>query len=173
MTTKDFEKYYREFLPKIYRYFVSRTGNKIYAEDLTSQTFLRALDKKHQFDGENFGGWIFRIGRNIMIDEGKKRSHEFFPEEMPDIASGSDQKSEINEKMVFENLEKIFQKLNFTEIDKEIFILKIVSDLKFKEIEVLLGISENTVKTKYFRSLAKIKPHSSELISILLFLKLF
>lgn len=173
MTTEDFENYYQEFLPKIYRYFVSRTGNRFYAEDLTSQTFLRALDKKHQFDGENFGGWIFRIGRNIMIDEGKKKSHEVFPEEMPDIVSSSDQKEEMNEKIVFENLEKIFKKLKFSEIDKEIFILKIVGDLKFKEIEAMMKLPENTIKTKYFRSLKKIKPHASELLSILLLLKLF
>ncbi len=173
MTKEDFESCYREFLPKIYRYFVSRTGNKVWAEDLTSQTFLRALDKKHQFDGKNFGGWIFRIGRNILIDEGKKKSHEVFPEEMPDVASDSNQKEETNEKIVFENLEEIFKKLKFSEIDKEIFILKIVGDFKFKEIEVLMEMSENTVKTKYFRSLKKIKPHASDILSLILFLKLF
>ncbi|MDH3324522.1 MAG: RNA polymerase sigma factor [Candidatus Peregrinibacteria bacterium] len=173
MTEQEFEKCYREYLPKVYRYFVSRTGDRTWAEDLTSQTFLRALEKKHQFDGKNFGGWVFRIGRNILIDEGRKKSHESFPEEMPDIETSENHKAETNEKFVFENLEKIFKKLEFSETDKEIFILKIVGDFKFKEIAKITKIPENTIKTKYFRNLKKVKPHASDLLSIMLLLKLF
>jgi RNA polymerase sigma-70 factor (ECF subfamily) len=43
------------------------------AEDATQETFLRAYEKIHLFDGGNFGGWLMRIARNICIDQWRRR----------------------------------------------------------------------------------------------------
>jgi RNA polymerase sigma factor (sigma-70 family) len=46
------------------------------AEDATQETFLRAYEKMHLFDGRDFGGWLMRIARNICIDQWRKRRSE-------------------------------------------------------------------------------------------------
>ncbi len=61
---------YDRYLPSIYRYMYRRCGNHQDAEDLTSQTFHRALDRMPAFEwrGAPFGAWLYRIAHNLVID---------------------------------------------------------------------------------------------------------
>jgi len=65
-----FEKYYREFLPKIYRFVYFRVGaKKEEAEELTSEIFLKALDAFDGFEeGKPFAPWIYQIAKNHLIN---------------------------------------------------------------------------------------------------------
>lgn len=66
---------YDRYLPSIYRYMYRRCGNHHEAEDLTSQTFHRALDRLPAFEwrGAPFGAWLFRIAHNLAIDWARAR----------------------------------------------------------------------------------------------------
>jgi RNA polymerase sigma-70 factor, ECF subfamily len=61
---------YDRYLGGIYRYMYRRCGNHQDAEDLTSQTFHRALDRMPQYEwrGAPFGAWLYRIAHNLVID---------------------------------------------------------------------------------------------------------
>ncbi|MEK7211925.1 MAG: RNA polymerase sigma factor, partial [Patescibacteria group bacterium] len=61
-----FQQYYREFLPKIYRFVFFRVGGKREtAEDLTSEIFIKALDNFDSFDeAKPFSPWIYQIAKN-------------------------------------------------------------------------------------------------------------
>src|SRR3989344_1558695 len=63
-----FSNLYEHYLPKIYGYIHKRIGNKQIAEDLTSQTFLKAFENFSGFSGGSFKGWIYRIATNTVID---------------------------------------------------------------------------------------------------------
>jgi RNA polymerase sigma-70 factor, ECF subfamily len=65
-----FGELYDRYLPGIYRYMYRRCGDHQDAEDLTSQTFHRALDRMPSFEwrGAPFGAWLYRIAHNLVID---------------------------------------------------------------------------------------------------------
>lgn len=66
-----FEAVYREFLPRIYNFFLYRFGNAALAEDLTSATFEKAWKKRSRFRQEiaSLSTWLFTIARNTAVDQ--------------------------------------------------------------------------------------------------------
>jgi RNA polymerase sigma-70 factor, ECF subfamily len=66
---------YDRYLPGIYRYHFRRTGAHADAEDLTAQTFHRALERLATYEdrGLSFGAWLFRIAHNLLADRYRRR----------------------------------------------------------------------------------------------------
>ena len=57
-----FAELYRQHVNKVYRYFIFKVGNRLDAQELTSQTFLAALENIASYCGEgSFAGWLFGI----------------------------------------------------------------------------------------------------------------
>jgi RNA polymerase sigma-70 factor (ECF subfamily) len=61
---------YDRYVQRVYRYAYARLGTHADAEDLTAQTFHRALERLDQFEwrGTPFGAWLFRIAHNLVMD---------------------------------------------------------------------------------------------------------
>lgn len=68
-----FGRLYDEYCDTVYRYIYYRVGGKATAEDLTSETFLRALRRIDSFSwqGRDFGAWLVTIARNLVTDHFK------------------------------------------------------------------------------------------------------
>jgi RNA polymerase sigma-70 factor (ECF subfamily) len=69
-----FGRLYDRYLNRVYRYAFRRTGSHTEAEDLTAQTFHRALERLDTFEWRTvpFGAWLFRIAANLAIDQARK-----------------------------------------------------------------------------------------------------
>lgn len=67
---ESFAQLYLIYCDRIHRFVLFRVGDEQIAEDLTSQTFLKAWEKlgNYQMRGLPFGAWLFRIARNIVFD---------------------------------------------------------------------------------------------------------
>lgn len=154
---QNFSDVYNLYIDRVYRYFMARTGDVLLSEDLTSQTFLKCVEKfdKYQITGAPFGAWLFRIARNTLIDHSRKAKHQCVLDEAPETDSGDDVVHDTHQKMLVEKVQKIL--LIFEEQEREIILLKLVTGLKFSEIAEMLNLNENTVKTKYFRNLQALK----------------
>ncbi len=65
-----FGRLYDQYSDTVYRYIYYRVGGKATAEDLTSETFLRALRRISTFtwQGRDFGAWLVTIARNLVAD---------------------------------------------------------------------------------------------------------
>jgi RNA polymerase sigma-70 factor (ECF subfamily) len=65
---------YDRYLPRVYRYCYARCGGHTEAEDLTAQTFRRALERLDTFEwkGVPFGAWLFRIAHNLVVDRARR-----------------------------------------------------------------------------------------------------
>ncbi len=70
-STRLIEQYQHRLL----RYLLHLTGNRAVAEDLFQETWLRVLEKGHQYDGRNrFVTWLMSIGHNVAIDYLRKKN---------------------------------------------------------------------------------------------------
>ncbi|MFC2019374.1 ECF subfamily RNA polymerase sigma factor, BldN family [Chloroflexota bacterium] len=71
-----FARLYEAYFDKIYRYIALKIGNKMEAEDLTQQVFIKALKSISSFNwkGVPFSAWLFRIAHNQMVDYLRKRA---------------------------------------------------------------------------------------------------
>lgn len=65
---------YDRHLPRVYRYVYARCGNHTEAEDLTAQTFHRALERfeTYEWRGLPFAAWLFRIAHNLIVDRARR-----------------------------------------------------------------------------------------------------
>lgn len=70
-----FRAWYDAVLPRVYRYLLARCGHDVdLAEELTQQTFIEAIRRRHQFNGRSdVVTWMCAIGRNKLVDDYRRR----------------------------------------------------------------------------------------------------
>lgn len=171
---KDLENFtalYDLYVDRMWKYFLIRTSDGFLSEDLTSQTFLKALQAfpKYEISTIPFGAWLFRIARNTLIDHTRKAKWECLLEKFPDAPT--EQNFLLDQRLIVEKIRKTLS--TFNPQVQEIILLKLVSDLTFAVIAEQLDLSESTVKTKYFRGLKKLKGETGELMGLILLLDAF
>lgn len=157
----EFARIFDEFAPKIFTYCYFRVRSREEAEDLASQTFLRAWD--HVSAGkevENITGFLYRIARNLIIDHYRKAreqrevslddaKHPIDIAEHPTIAYDLDQKFLGQE---------VLRKIDLlTEEYREALLLRYAQGLSVKEIAAVVGDAENTVSVRIHRALEKLR----------------
>lgn len=148
----------------LYRFLLRMiSGNRSQAEDLFQDVFLKVIEKKKDYNSEmSFKTWLFTIARNTAVDFIRKenyRNHKSLDEPVfsaddfsnvskLDLVKGknlsSDQliyKKELNA-LIFEKLDDLNDEF------KEVFILKAVEGLKFKEISHITDSPLSTVKSR-------------------------
>ena len=70
----NLEQFYRENYRIVYGYLLSLCGDPAWAEDLTSEAFLKAISKIGSYDGERKPStWLCTIGKNLYLDQRKRR----------------------------------------------------------------------------------------------------
>lgn len=161
---EDKEKFsvlYEHYVSQIYYFLLSRIHNEDLAEDLTSMTFAKVLEKLHKYNTGNFRAWLYRIANNTMIDYIRKNKRlvneeddalEFFANQTPSEELSLD--DELDRKMQLNRV-----KLAIAELPdeyQEILNLRYFSDLSNKEIADSLDCRENNVAVKLHRGLKKL-----------------
>lgn len=149
---------YLRYVNPIFRYLCSRTGNVQEAEDLTSQTFITALQAIPQIrHEERFASWLFTIARNKAMDHFRKqRSH---PEVQTDDPQVFVKKQDLTAAIL--QSERVRQlSLLLEELDEEaleLLRLRFLGELTFKEMAETLHRSPSAVKKSFYRLLARLK----------------
>lgn len=167
----EFGKLYDKYVKKIYDFIYYKSYHKETAEDLTSQTFIKALDniKTFRSDKGSFASWLYRIARNNVIDYYRKKErgnvdiYDFWG-----LASEENIAYDIDVKEKLGQVESYLKKLNGEQ--REIVIMKIWNGLSYKEISGVIGKSEASCKMTFSRTMAKLR---KEIPLALFFLLLF
>lgn len=148
---KHFASHYREHVSQVYRYVYSKVGNVKEAEDLTSQTFLAALENFSKFQGTGpFAAWLFGIARNKVMDQYRRNEKLFFVADLPEyLADTQDVLGEVLEEEKRKQLNRILLQLKPEQI--ELLQLRYAAALSFAEIGAILGRSEAAVKMAVYR----------------------
>ncbi len=155
---------YDHYQASIYRFLYYRTRSQTLAEDLTSETFFRALRSMNNFrwQGKDFGAWLMTIARNLTTDHFKagRTRLEMTTEDM----TPHDDTTEGPESAVLAGLtnEVLLQAL--TELateQRECLIMRFLQGLSIAETALALGRSDGAVKQlqlRGIRNLAKLLP---------------
>ena len=146
---EDIKQLYIEYQKDVFNYLLSLTHNTTVAEDMTSETFLRALQGIWKFRGDSsVKTWLFGIARNVWLQSlrhGREATYEDF---LADYLE-SDTESFIQNKNMAEYIHGLLQK-------KDIRAQQIVSlridGYSYREISQKCGISENSARVIDFRT---------------------
>ena len=152
----DIEEVYKKYFVYVYRYLVSVSDDKHLAEELTQETFFKALKKADSYRGEaTVQSWLCQIAKNLYLDHMRKRSRFSYQE-----IGEADPDEKCFEKRLEDKEEarKIYRILhNLEEPYKEVFSLRVFGELPFREISDLFSKSESWAKMTYLRARKKIQ----------------
>lgn len=152
---QDIEQIYNQYFKTVKKYLYCLTRNNDIAEELTQETFYKAVQKIHTFRGNcKISVWLCQIAKNIWYNELKKNKRLQSIENI-EIISEEDTEAKIiaNEKKI--DIYKRMQKLD--EKTREVMYLRITGELSFKEIGNILGKTENWARVTFYRGKQKIK----------------
>jgi RNA polymerase sigma-70 factor (ECF subfamily) len=151
-----FGRLYDAYVDTVYRYIYYRVSNRALAEDLTSETFLRALRRISTFtwQGRDFGAWLVTIARNLVADHFKSSRHrlEVPTGEMLD----SDQTESSPEESVLAYLSNralldAVKQLNTQQ--QECVTLRFLHGLSVAETARIMGKNDGAIKTLQYRAI--------------------
>ena len=141
----------REHWDGVYGLAYRLSGDRHAADDLTQETFLRAVARRQSFaaegKGTNLRAWLLRIATNVFLD-GRRRRQVARPEPMPDEPSAP--AGTIGPARAAENTE-LRQALEaalaeLPETARAVFLLRTREEMSFKEIGAAIGSTEETAR---------------------------
>ena len=150
----EFEEVYRLYFRDVYKYALSLTGDEHIAEELTQETFFKALRAIDRFDGRcKIYVWLCQIAKNTYFTQYKRviKAQDLSPE--PKAGASMEENMETRDTAF--QIHKILHRL--PEPYKEVFSLRAFGELSFQQIGELFGKTESWARVTYHRAKTKIK----------------
>ena len=149
----DFEEVYRRYFADVYKYVLALSRDEATAEEVTQETFFRALTAIDDFRGDcQLRVWLCQIARNQYLSLCRERKRFGVAAEEPGddgIEAGFDDR---------EDAKKLHRLLHgLPEPYKELFSLRTFGELPFSQIGELFGKTESWARVTYFRARRKLK----------------
>lgn len=151
-----FEEVYQRYFKDVYRYLLSLTRNESLAEELTQETFFKALENIDRFDGRcRIFVWLCEIAKNAYFSHCRKERRNDRDAEPEELSAPDDLEEKLFSK---EEAFRIHQRLHALEEPyKEVFSLRLFGELSFAQIAKLFGKTESWARVTYHRARLKIK----------------
>ena len=152
----DFESVYRLYFNDVYKYILYLCKSETIAEEITQETFFKALKSLDSFDGKcKLYVWLCQIAKNTYFTYCKKQKRAGVVAEESDLVSHENiEKDYINKEAASDALAFIH---NLEEPYKEVFLLRHYADLPFQQIGALFGKTESWARVVYHRARIKIQ----------------
>jgi RNA polymerase sigma-70 factor, ECF subfamily len=151
---------------RLFRYLLHLTGSQERAEDFFQETWLRVLERGHQYDGKwKFEAWLFAIARNLVLDwhrRKKPQSLEALVSSDKDAAAFDlqDEKSESPLEQVMHAEVRTGVQLSLEKVPaiyREVLVLRFQEEMQLDEIAGVTGAPISTVKSRLYRGLDALK----------------
>ncbi|HYL77962.1 MAG TPA: RNA polymerase sigma factor [Bryobacteraceae bacterium] len=149
----DFHALYVRHAPSVRRLLLFLCGNPALADDITSETFVRALTAPGPVREETVRAYLFTIARNLLHDSRRRTSRNTaIDQTVPDAGVSLARQAEIRSELDF--VLTIVQEL--AEVDRAALLMRAQEDMPYEEIAHTLGLSLAAVKVKIHRARCKI-----------------
>jgi RNA polymerase sigma-70 factor, ECF subfamily len=154
-----------QYQQRLYRYLLFLTGNPALAEDLFQETWVRVLERGHQYNAKNkFESWLFTIARNLVIDVSRRKKIASLeelgdPESNQSYEPPDDRSVSALQMLVTRENEKTVQLslLKIAPYYREVLLLRFHEELPLEEIANVLATPISTVKSRLYRGLEALK----------------
>ena len=150
---------------RLFRYLMYITGNKERAEDFFQETWIRVLERGHQYDGKSkFEAWLFAIARHLVIDWQRTKKAQSLdtltdPEqEHPLQLANEKEPSPLHQVLAQESQEDVQASLGkIPAIYREVLVLRFQEELQIEEMAGVLSVPLSTVKSRLYRGLEALR----------------
>jgi RNA polymerase sigma-70 factor (ECF subfamily) len=154
----------------VFNFILRFVGSREVAEDLLQDTFMRVIKGASAYERQaKFTTWLYTIARNLCVDQSRRRKHRKHAsldapmsaseesgtllDVIPGNEMASDRKS-VN-KQLHETLQRAIGTLS--DEQREVFLMREFLDMPFKQIAEVVGVPENTVKSRMRYALEKLR----------------
>jgi RNA polymerase sigma-70 factor, ECF subfamily len=172
-----FAELVRRYETPVYNFVIRHLRHAESAADITQDVFVRVVQNAAEFKHEaRLSTWLYTIARNLCVDHLRKQSHRRHPSLDQPMREGDDQRSLLEtvadahprasversaisgqvQNRIIEAVEKL------PDEQREVFLLREVANLPFKEIAEVTGVGENTVKSRMRYALDRLQDALSE-----------
>lgn len=152
---EDFDEVYLECFPEIYRFLLALCRDPSLAEELTQETFFKALKAIDSFSGScSLTTWLCQIAKNEYFSY-RRKSGAQADEPLLELASDEDVEQRFTDRETALAVHKALHRLR--EPYKEVFSLRTFAELPFAQIGLLFGKTESWARVTYYRAKVQIK----------------
>jgi RNA polymerase sigma factor (sigma-70 family) len=154
-----FTKYYEQYFDQLYRYVLFRSGqNKDVAFDLTSELFLKALEKFDSFDPDrsDFKNWLYGIARNHLIDYYRTNRPTVDIADVDHLLVAPDKLVETLN-VSYDTANVLYALSKIPESQREIIQLKFFGELTNQELAQMFNKTEGNIRVMLHRAITTLK----------------
>ena len=155
-----------EYQYRLFRYLVYLTGDREHAEDFFQETWMRVLERAHQYNAKwKFEAWLFTIARNLVIDWRRKKK----PSSLDELMAPGDDAPAFEPAALAEEspLERAVQQQSDATVQmllghvpavfREVLMLRFQEEMKLEEIASITGAPISTVKSRLYRGIEALR----------------
>jgi len=158
MPSQNMDEIYRRHAKSVYAFLLAKTADSMLAEELTQETFYRAVKSIGSFKGEScVSTWLIGIANNVLRGHFRKQKKQA-EEELPEIEiaahGGTSTEDIVLRSMDTISLMQAMHRL--PEPYREVLHLRLTADLSFKEIGQIMERTENWARVTYYRGKEKL-----------------
>jgi len=150
---------------RLFRYLVYLTSSRERAEDFFQETWIRVLERGHQYDGKSkFEAWLFAIARHLVIDWQRQKKMQSLDEltdpgqDQPLQIEAQNEPSPLHQVLSHEEEASVQDSLGrVPAIYREVLLLRFQEELGLEEIAAVLAAPLSTVKSRLYRGLEAVR----------------
>lgn len=161
----EFEQIYNTYFKSVYLYVMQLSGNEHIAEEITSDTFFKAINSIDKFRGEcDMRVWLCQIAKNTYFSYLKKNRKELSIDES-DLRNVADPNAHVDTQISEQEEARLIQKIlhDMSDPYKEVFMWRVFGELSFKEIGELYEKTDNWACVTYHRARKMIQNRLEEI----------
>jgi len=160
-SAEDFAEAARRHLDDVQAFLVYLTGDRAVAEDLTAETFAKALERWHRFDPRRggVGTWLCQLARSTALDHFRSEERRRRREGRYAVGGLHQSPETVFGEGLSPELERALAELSAAE--REVIALRVVLELEGAAAARVLGISVSACSTRLSRALAKLEKEVS------------
>ena len=154
---------------RLFRYLLSLTGNRATAEDIFQETWLRVLERGHQYRPQwKFEVWLFAIARNLTIDLARRKrglslDELMDPEGGAPFEPSTPTPSPFEQVLAGEHARRMERTLaRIPAVYREVLVLRFQEELGLEELATIVRAPLSTVKSRLYRGLDSLRKHLEE-----------
>ncbi len=158
---QEIEKAYTQHAKEVYRYLLSLSHSEDLAEELTQETFFRAMRTIHSYDGScKLSVWLCQIGKHLWYQWLEKHRRYQSVELLEELPGGDSPEHNLLFRMKKTALYKAIHAL--PEPMREVVHMRLSGEFSFAEIGEIVGKSENWARTTFYRAKKKMMEEMEE-----------